>query len=64
MLVLRGDCKDSARVLAMRSAWRLRRGMLCWAAYAGGLLTDMENGFEVRGLVSSGAEWKPNGGPS
>jgi hypothetical protein len=35
--------------------------MLCCAAYAGGALTGMENGFEVRGLLSSGAELYPNG---
>lgn len=38
--------------------------MLWLAAYAGGLLTGMEKGFDVLGLVSSGAEWKPNGDPS
>jgi hypothetical protein len=35
--------------------------MLCCAAYAGGVLTGMEKGFEVLGLLSSGAEWKPKG---
>lgn len=35
--------------------------MLCCAAYAGGVLTGMENGFDVLGLLSSGAEWKPKG---
>lgn len=61
MLVRSGDDRDSARLLARRSAWRVSLGMLCCAAYAGGALIGMENGFEVRGLVSSGAELKPNG---
>lgn len=64
MLLLRGDCKDSARLRAIRSACRVRRGILCWAAYAGGVLTGIEKGFDVLGLVSSGAEWKPKGDPS
>lgn len=61
MLVLRGDDKDSARLLANRSAWSVSLGMLCWAAYAGGALTGIEKGLDVLGLVSRGAELKPNG---
>jgi hypothetical protein len=61
MLVLKGDDRDSARLLAMRSAWSVSLGMLCCAAYAGGALTGIENGLDVLGLVSSGAELKPNG---
>jgi hypothetical protein len=61
MLVLRGDCRDSARLLTMRSACNVNLGMLCCAAYAGGALTGIENGLEVLGLVSRGAELKPKG---
>jgi hypothetical protein len=61
MLVLRGDCSDSARLLTMRSACNVNLGMLCCAAYAGGALTGIENGLEVLGLVSRGAELKPKG---
>jgi hypothetical protein len=61
MLVLRGDDKDSARLLAMRSACSVSLGMLCCAAYAWGALTGIEKGFDVLGLVSSGVELKPNG---
>lgn len=35
--------------------------MLWCAAYADGALTGIEKGFDVLGLVSSGAEGKPNG---
>lgn len=61
MLVLKGEDRDSARLLAMRSACSVNRGMLCCAAYAGGALTGIEKGFDVLGLVSSGVELKPNG---
>jgi hypothetical protein len=61
MLVRSGEERDSARLRAMRSAWRVRRGILCWAAYPCGALTGIEKGFEVRGLLSSGAELKPKG---
>lgn len=61
MLVRSGDCSDSARLLLMRSACSVNRGMLCCGAYAGGALTGIEKGFDVLGLVSSGAELKPKG---
>ena len=38
--------------------------MLCCAAYAVGLLTGMEKGLDVLGLVSIGVGWKPKGDPS
>lgn len=38
--------------------------MLWCEAYDGGLLTDIEYGFDVLGLASSGAGGNPNGEPS
>ena len=64
MLARSGEERDSARVLATRSAWSERRGMLWCAAYAGDWPTDIEKGFDVLGLPSRGAEGKPNGDPS
>lgn len=38
--------------------------MLWWAAYAGDVVIDDENGFDVLGLASSALEGKPKGEPS
>ncbi len=61
MLVRSGEFSDSARVLVMRSACNVRRGTLCWEEYDVGVLTGMENGFDVLGLRSSGAGGNPKG---
>jgi hypothetical protein len=39
----------------------VRRGIEWWEEYDVGVLTGMENGFDVLGLVSRGAEGKPKG---
>lgn len=61
MLVRSGEFNDSARLLVMRSTCIARRGILCWEEYEVGALIGIENGFDVLGLVSSGADGKPNG---
>jgi hypothetical protein len=64
MLDRRGEFNESARDLTMRSACSERRGMLWWVEYAEGVLVGREKGFDVRGLLSRGADGKPNGDES
>lgn len=61
MLVRSGESSVPARGLVMRSACRASLGIVCCEEYDVGVLTGMEKGLDVRGLVSRGAEGKPKG---